>query len=178
MKNSKAKQALPILVLTVVVLIAVSVLSFTHDITKDAIAEQKDNKVKNMLEEMFPSIDNYKYGNDLYTVYSQDDIIGYAFLASGQGYGGEIEILVGLENENAIKSIIIISQTETPGIGARIADESFTNQFTNISLDDIALSRDGGSIDALTGATISSNATVNAVRETAIEKVKLIKKES
>ncbi|MCD6358419.1 MAG: RnfABCDGE type electron transport complex subunit G [Dehalococcoidia bacterium] len=175
MKNSKAKQALPILVLTVVVLIAVSVLSFTHDITKAAIAEQKDNKVKNMLKEMFPSIENYKYEDNLYTISSQDDIIGYAFLASGQGYGGEIEILVGLEDENTVKSIIIISQTETPGIGARITEKSFTSQFVNLPIDDIALSRDGGKIDALTGATISSNATVNAVRETSIEKVRLIK---
>ncbi|GAH24330.1 unnamed protein product, partial [marine sediment metagenome] len=93
----------------------------------------------------------------------------------GKGYGGDIDILVGLEDEATIKGISIISSLETPGLGSRIAESPFTDKFTGLNIDDVALRRDGGQIDAITGSTISSRAVVDAVRDTAMEKVKLLK---
>ena len=102
MKAASAKQALPILVLTIVVFISVSVLSLTYQVTRGTIEEQKEAKVKSMLAEIFPTISNYQYEDDIYTIYSRDETIGYAFLATGKGYGGNIEILVGLVDETTV----------------------------------------------------------------------------
>jgi electron transport complex protein RnfG len=117
----------------------------------------------------------YEFREEIYTVYSDGDEIGYAFIAVGKGYGGDINILVGLEDETTLKGITIISQQETPGLGTRIAEPSFTDLFIGLNIADVALSRDGGQIDAITSSTISCAAVVDAVRATAMEKVKLIK---
>ncbi len=106
---------------------------------------------------------------------SEVDTIGYAFMAEGKGYGGTIEILVSLKGDkNSINSISIINHMETPGLGAKTAESDFTDRFKGVAITDVKLSKDGGKIDALTGATISSTAVVKAVREAASQKVKLI----
>lgn len=169
------KKAFPVILLTVVVAISVTLLTFTDRLTRDKIEYQKEQKIQSMLFEIFPNMSRYDFENDIYTIYSNGAEVGYAFLAVGKGYGGDIDILVGLEDEATIKGISIISSLETPGLGNRIAESSFTDKFAGLNIADVALSRDGGQIDAITGSTISSRAVVDAVRTTAMEKVKLLK---
>jgi electron transport complex protein RnfG len=119
----------------------------------------------------------YDFQNEIYIIYSDGEQIGYAFLAVGKGYGGDINILVGLNDDTTLKGITIVSQEETPGLGTRITEPSFTDQFAGLDVNQVALSRDGGRIDAITGSTISSSAVVEAVRETALEKIKQIEEE-
>ena len=174
----KAKKVLrkifPILLLTAVVAISVNVLNLTDRMTRDKIEAQEAQKIQNFLAEMFPEMNRSEFKDDIYILYSGEDKIGYAFLAVGKGYGGDINILVGLEDKATIKDIIIISQTETPGLGTRITESFFTSQFSGVSLDNVALTKNDGQIDAITGSTISSRAVVEAIRETAEERVKLI----
>jgi electron transport complex protein RnfG len=169
------KNAFPIIILTVVVAICVTLLTFTDSITRDKINAQEEQKIQHMLSAMFPNMSKYTFEDDIYTIYSDGTEVGYAFLAVGKGYGGEISILVGLKDENTIKGITIISHTETPGLGSRIAESSFTDRFAGLNIADVALRQEGGQIDAITGSTISSRAVINAVRTTAMEKVKLLK---
>jgi electron transport complex protein RnfG len=143
--------------------------------TRDKIIAQEQLKLEQRLQETFPEMSSYEFEDDIYTIYSDGEQIGYAFVAVGKGYGGDINILVGLEDENTVKGITIISQEETPGLGTRIAESPFIDQFLGIDIDDVALSKDGGKVDAITGSTISSAAVVDAVRVTALEKVKQIK---
>ena len=168
------KNAFPIIILTVVVAICVTALTFTESITRDKIKAQEEQKIQNMLSTIFPDMSRYDFTNDIYTIYSDGAKVGYAFLAVGKGYGGDINILVGLKDETTIKGITIISQSETPGLGSRIAESSFTNKFIGLNIEDVALRKEGGQIDAITGSTISSKAVIDAVRETAMEKVKLL----
>jgi electron transport complex protein RnfG len=162
--------------LTIVVAVCVSILTYVDSITRESIAAQEEEAIKSLLTEMFPEMNRYDYQDEIYTVYADDDsLAGYAFLAIGKGYGGDINILVGLEDESTVKGIEIVSQEETPGLGTRIAEPFFTDQFTGIGISDVALSRNDGKIDAITSSTISSSAVVEAVRETAMEKVKLLK---
>ena len=169
------KKGFPVILLTVVVAISVSLLSLTDSLTRGQIEAQQEAKVQAMLSAMFPDMSRYDLEEEIYTIYSENGEVSYAFIATGKGYGGKINILVGLEDENTIKGISIVSQTETPGLGTRITEESFTGQFTGTSIADVAKRRDGGKIDAITGSTISSMAIIEAVQETAMEKVKLIK---
>ena len=168
------KKAFPVILLTVVVAISVTLLTFTDRLTRDKIEYQKEQKIQSMLFEIFPNMSRYDFENDIYTIYSDGAKIGYAFLAVGKGYGGDIDILVGLEDETTIKGISIVSHSETPGLGSRITESFFTDQFAGLSIDEVALKRNGGEVDAITGSTISSRAVINAVRDTAMEKVKLL----
>jgi len=139
--------------------------------------------VKSMLNEQFPSMDDYSYyeKSDTYTVFSNDKIVGYAFMANANGYGGSIEILVALENtlltedDIVIHGISVISHSETPGLGERIVETVFSSQFNGITTDEVALKDNGGKIDAISGATISSSAVVEAVYKNALEKAKEIR---
>ncbi len=170
--KSTLKNAFPIILLTIVVAVCVSLLSYVDSLTREKISAQEDEAIKSLLTEMFPEMSRYEFKNEIYTVYSDGDKLGYAFLAVGKGYGGDINILVGLSDETTVKGIKIVSQTETPGLGSRITEPFFTDQFAGVAINNVALSRDGGKIDAITGSTISSSAVVDAVRDTAMEKVK------
>jgi len=174
-KLNMLRGVFPIIFITVVALISVALVTATDSITRDKIEEQEKEQIKSMLKEMFPSMSDYTFEDDIYTIDSDGAGVGYAFLAVGKGYGGDIKILIGLENNMTIKGITIISQSETPGLGSRIAESSFASKFAGLNVDDVALEQDGGQIDAITGATISSGAVVDAVRTTAIEKIRSLK---
>ena len=169
------KNAFPIIILTAVVAICVTALTFTDSFTRGKIEAQEEQRIQHMLSAMFPNMSRYTFEDDIYTIYSDGAEVGYAFLAIGKGYGGDIDILVGLEDETTVKGITIISHTETPGLGSRIAESSFTDKFAGLNIADVALRQEGGQIDAITGSTISSRAVINAVRTTAMEKVKLLR---
>jgi len=165
----------PVIFITVVVFASVGLVTWTDSITEDKIEYQKEQQIQSMLEEMFPSMSEFTFEDDIYTICSDGARVGYAFLAVGKGYGGDIDILIGLEDETTIKGITIISQSETPGLGSRIAESSFASKFAGLNIGDVALKQDGGEIDGITGATISSGAVVDAVRTIAMEKVKSLR---
>jgi len=171
-KADTLKKIFPIISVTVVVFIAVALLGLTDTVVRDKIEWQKEQKIQRMLYEIFPSMTEHTLESDVYMIYSDEAEIGFAFLAMGKGYGGNIDILVGLENETTVKGITIVSHLESPGLGARITESVFTDQFTGLNIDDVVLKRDGGQIDAITGASISSESVVDAIRATVIEKLK------
>lgn len=172
MKADTLKKVFPIISVTVVVFIAVTLLGLTDVVVRPTIEWQNEQKILRMLYEIFPDMTEYTLEDDIYMISSDGAEIGFAFLAVGKGYGGNIDILVGLENETTVKGVTIISHAETPGLGARVTEHSFRDQFAGLNIGDVALKRDSGRIDAITGATISSRAVVDAVRATAMEKVK------
>ena len=175
MKANALKEIFPVIFITLVVFVSVALVSGTDSITKDKIAHQIDQKIQGMLVETFPDMNEYTFTDDIYTIYSDDTLVGYAFLATGKGYGGDIDILVGLEDEQTLKGITNVTQSETPGLGSKIIESSFVSEFVGVNIDDIFLKKDGGQIDAITGASISSEAVVDVVRNTAMEKVTSLK---
>ena len=102
------------------------------------------------------------------------EIVGYAIEAFGKGYSSVIETMVGVNKDGTIRKVKILSQKETPGLGARcIEDEPFkpqkpkwtTEQFIGKTVDQLKVDKDGGPIVSITGATISSRAITNSIRE-------------
>ena len=92
---------------------------------------------------------------------------GYAVQVSPSGFDGQISMMVGIDNEGKVTAISIISHTETAGLGAvaaanTSAGEAFRNQFAGLS-GELAVTKDGGQVDALTGATITSRAVTRGV---------------
>jgi len=166
----------PILALTVVVFISIAVLSGMDSFTRDTIQYQKELKIQRMLNQLFPEMSAYDFdeSTEIYTITSDGSKVGYAFLAIGTGYGGEIDIVVGLENRTTMRGIAVISHAETPGLGDKILLPNFTDRFVGLDTGEINLTRDGGKVDAITGATISSRAVVDSVRAATMAKAELI----
>jgi Na+-translocating ferredoxin:NAD+ oxidoreductase subunit G len=100
---------------------------------------------------------------------NQNKLIGFVFKANGKGYSSIIETLVGIFLDEKISAIKIISLNETPGLGMRVTEGKFINQFSHQN------SLDLSSVEAITGATISSRAVINSVMKKAQEIKELIK---
>jgi electron transport complex protein RnfG len=83
------------------------------------------------------------------------------------GYSGNIEVMVGVNPDEKLNAIEILSHAETPGLGSRITETGFKDMFKNKGLDnaDWRVKKDGGEFDQITGATISPRAIVGAVKK-------------
>lgn len=112
-----------------------------------------------------------------------------AFEAFGKGYGGDIGVIVAVNlSTDEIVGVGVTTHSETPGVGSRAkTDPSFTKQFKGLSIQDpFKVKADGGQIDALSGATITSRGVVGAVvqsgkryqrtKENMLDNVKAFKK--
>ncbi len=178
-KPSIKKELVPVLFLTIVVCIAVIALTLTNDATHEPIEDGKASATVALLSELFPEMTDFTLDDatSIYIIKQDSDVIGYSYSTSGNGYGGAIDILVGFtktdftEGNIILQGISIIKQAETPGLGTKILEDPFLTQFQGLNTDDIALSQNGGQIDAITGATISSSAVTDAVSQSIAEKI-------
>lgn len=93
-----------------------------------------------------------------------EKILGYAFVGEGSGYGGAVRVLVGVDYAtDEILHVKILDHAETPGLGSRIEEEGFRSQFVGKTLQDPI--KTGEDIDIISGATVSSDAVSEAVRQ-------------
>ena len=169
--KDRLKEFYPVFFITIIVFISISLLALTDSVTAEKREWQTEQKVMDMLKDMFPSMSDYTLEDDVYVLYESGAVTGYAYIAEGKGYGGTIDILVGLEDATTIKGISIINHAESPGLGARINEDAYKGQYSNLTITDSEMRFNGGKIDAITGATISSQAVADAVRTTALEKI-------
>jgi electron transport complex protein RnfG len=158
----------PIVFLTLVVFLSVVSLTLMDQMTREKILAAQQTEIQEMLSTLFPSLETFTYdeGSGQYTILKDSVVIGQARMLQAGGYGGAIDILVGIEPDGRLRGIRIISQQETPGLGAKISESAFLDQFVGVAVSELNLRRDGGSIDAITGATISSRAVVQALKAT------------
>tara|TARA_Y100000310_G_scaffold345648_1_gene467716 strand:- start:6366 stop:6818 length:453 start_codon:yes stop_codon:yes gene_type:complete len=136
------------------------------------IEENKNNRLMAALKEVVPLADNFEEARDIekfegiefiFKGLKDNRIIGYAILSEASGYGGDIKILTGINIEVEITGIKIMEHLETPGLGARIEEREFLDQFT-MGVDAVTEATKPN-IDAITGATVSSTAVISTVRE-------------
>ena len=176
------------LVLSCVCLGSALGLAGTFVLTEAKIEERKQQKINDALSTVLPTANSFKpvegsEGVSLGTD-GQGKAVGYAATGSAQGYSSKIVAMVGFQaDQETIQCIRVIEQQETPGLGANIQKEatsktlwtvlgmakestdniphSFQDQFSGRKLGDLDL----GSIDAITGATISSKAVLRAAQD-------------
>jgi len=95
-------------------------------------------------------------------------LLAVAIEAAGKGYGGDVNVLVGFDvAKDNLVGISVTTHKETPGLGSRIQDASFTKQFRGKDPAKATLKKDGGDIDAISGATFSSIGSADAVKQAA-----------
>ena len=161
-----------VLVLAIVCIVAALILGGVNNMTKPLIAAQKEKETNQALKTIMPEADKYDKkifsGGDYYQCYKGKQVVGYVLSAIGNGYSGDINMLVGIDNKGKITGIEILSQTETPGLGARCVEIKhgqkqpwFLEQFKEKSAEALTLK----GIEAITGATITSEAIVNGVKK-------------
>lgn len=121
-----------IIKLSVVLLIIASVAGFaialTYEQTKEKIEEQERMKEQKSLSAIFPegtTISEQKGISslpDFWIGKKEDTLIGYAFKGFGKGYSGDIKFIVGINPKGVILGLIVLEQTETPGLGTRVQE--------------------------------------------------------
>lgn len=158
--------------LTILCVVTAYLLAFVYEKTKPRIEEQMKIIDSQAKRELLPSADRFEQINENYFIaYDKNGtMVGEIMKSSQRGYGGQIKIMAGVNNEKEITGIKILEHYETPGLGDEITKKDFILQFNNKTISELKLKKDKGSIDAITGATISSKACVNAVR-TALESI-------
>ena len=145
-------------------------LAGVNAITAPMIAKFNEQKTQAAIEAVLPGggekVENFTDSTGLVkAVYASEN--GYAIQVTPSGFDGEIDMMVGIDKEGKVIAIDIISHTETPGLGA-VADadnakgEAFRDQFAGLS-GSLSVSKDGGTVDSITSATITSRAVVVGV---------------
>ena len=161
-------------VLFLVTLISALALSSVYNATRSKIEEASQGKQLEALKQVImTSYNNNPYaekeeieGSELYLAKQDDTITTIAIKAvSNKGYSGDIEVMVGLLPNGEVSNLVVVAQTETPGLGTKVTEDSFLSQFRGRNLADFILKvkKDGGDVDAVSGATISSRAVSDAI---------------
>ncbi|MDP8290500.1 MAG: RnfABCDGE type electron transport complex subunit G [Candidatus Susulua stagnicola] len=174
-------------VLTLVCIICGLLLAVVYGLANEKIEINKEKRIEKALAMLAPDAINVEeltiVTETIYKLSNQNkNLIGYGFIASGQGYQGKIKMLVVTDKLlEYIKGIEVVESLETPGLGAKIQKNPFKNQFKNLSItkDITCIKNDTpreGQIKAITGATVSSRAVVNTLNKRIKEIKELLNK--
>ena len=185
------KNIIAIITLTLITIIAGVLLGYVYEITKEPI-EQQNLRIKlDAYHKVFVTASDFVEGpgTDISTAsdvlaaagYSDETIdeclvavdannsaIGYVMtITTSEGYGGDIKVSVGIGNDGTLYGVEILSIQETAGLGMKATTDEFKNQFKDKQVAGFTYTKTGASaeyeIDAISGATITTNAMVNAV---------------
>lgn len=180
------------LILFLITLVAGAALGAVYAITKQPIADAQLAARAAAYTEIFPDAANFatddtladalknadallkdagfdtvSVSDALYVTDAAGARIGCVMTLSGKGYGGAIELTLGVTAKNTISGIAILSQSETAGLGAKCTEESFYGQFAGKTAAPLTVVKTGAAgdteIDAISGATVTSKGITEAV---------------
>ncbi len=189
--NSIVKDTLSI---TVITLVAGLALGIVQDITAGPIAQQQEKAKQEAYQAVFEDADSFeeflpdetKQAVDLVTYLDENgydaqtvdeimtakdasgETLGYAFtITSSEGYGGDIQFAMGVQNDGTLNGISILSIEETAGLGMKADTDEFKDQFKDKQVEKFTYTKNGAAaddeIDAISGATITTNAMTNGI---------------
>ncbi len=166
--------------LFVITIISGFSLGYVNELTVGPIEKGKIERKVTALKQVLPEFDNNpveevqlvasefsKDSVEVYPAFKNNAFVGAAVIGSSEkGFSGLIKIMIGFTPDGTIKNIAVLEQKETPGLGTKMKDEKFLAQFReqNPSTFNLKVTKDGGEVDALTGATITSRAFGEAVQ--------------
>lgn len=165
--------------LTLISLVASACLGFVYEFTKEPIELANLNKKLNAIKEVVPDFNNnpndemYRLPTgdgdslEIYPAKKDNEIVGFAVNTySSKGFSGNIGLMAGFKPDGTIMNITVLEQKETPGLGTKMTEPAFKDQFKDKNPEDFVLKvkKDGGQVDAITAATISSRAFCDAIQ--------------
>ncbi|MBO4580691.1 MAG: RnfABCDGE type electron transport complex subunit G [Bacteroidales bacterium] len=173
--------------LLLITAVTAGILGVVYKYTQQPIEQKKSEKKEKAIKEVLPSYDNIveeklaiasvaeknifkkEMAADsmtIYKAYKGEELVGIAAETfSDKGFGGRIFLMAGFLPDGTIYKINVLSHSETPGLGSKMTDPGFYQQFENKNPQNFKLTvkKDGGDVDAITAATISSRAYCDAV---------------
>ncbi len=171
MKNLK-EYLVPTVTLFVICLVATLLLGLTNQVTAPIIkqlaieTEIKSRQVVFADAKSFGEAEILADGTSVVAALDEaGNLIGHVVVNSAKGYGGDISVMTGVDAEGKVTGVNILSHAETAGLGAKAAEQDFRDRFIGL-IGGITVSKDKAgenSIDAITGATITSRAVTEAV---------------
>lgn len=168
-----------LLSLTLISLGASAALGYVYEFTKGPIEISNLNKKLDAIKMVVPAFTNnpndemYKLPTgdgdslEIYPAKMDGEVVGLAVKTySNKGYSGMISLMAGFKSDGTIINITILEQKETPGLGTKMTEPGFKDQFMEKDPVDFKLKvkKDGGKVDAITAATISSRAFCDAIQ--------------
>ena len=163
-------------VLFTITLIASAGVGAVNMITEQPIAEAKQAATTAALANVLPAFDDNSVSEQeidglpikVYTATSGEAVVGYAVeTLTKSGFGGSIRLMVGFLPDGEIYNVNVLEQAETPGLGSKMCDEGnaliSSIKDKNVFTIEFKVKKNGGELDALTAATISSCAYYDAV---------------
>ena len=189
MKKLESTFANMVLSLVIIAVVAAAALAGIYTVTKDTIDEQKAAKEQKAILSVLPNqgegaviekpdtvrmeVSNGKKKEMIvYRAYKDSDFIGSAVNVSEQGFGGKFKIMVGFDAESVIVDYSVLEHQETPGLGDKMGkwfktDKNRQSILKRKATGEFTVSKDGGDVDAITAATISSRGFLSAVNNAA-----------
>ena len=182
------------LILTAITLVAGILLGLVYEITKEPIALAKEAAKKEAYQQVMADADAFESLeliedaisevqdtvqsssctiNEFVEAKANGETIGYVVTTTtSEGYGGEIQISVGMLKDGTVNGVAILSIGETAGLGMKATEEEFYGQYAGKNVEFFSVTKTGASsdneIDALSGATITSNAMTKAVNSAVV----------
>jgi electron transport complex protein RnfG len=168
-----------VLSLTLISLTAAVCLGFVYEFTKEPIALSNLNKKLDAIKQVVPEFDNNPNNErymlptgegdslEIYPAKKDNVLVGYAVNTfTNNGFSGYIGLMAGFKPDGTIINITVLEHKETPGLGTKMAEPEFKEQFIDKNPEQYMLKvkKDGGPVDAITAATISSRAFCDAVQ--------------
>lgn len=175
------------LVLTLITLMAGLLLGFVYEITKEPIAKQNEITKQKAYKSVFSEADSFETQNSdgskslvsigfesetvdetANALDANGNVLGFVYtITTSEGYGGDITITLGIDNDGTVKGVEFLTLSETAGLGMKAKEDSFKSQFVGKSVEKFAYTKNGSvndnEIDAISGATITTSAVTNAV---------------
>ena len=152
--------------LLVISAITALLLAGVNALTAPTIAANNELEKKNAIAAIFPTADDIQKADvtadgvdSIYMVFTNGDLLGYAASVAPTGFGGAMDIMVGVGSDGSVIGIKIVSHSETPGLGSRVDSDSFLGQYKGLA-GELTVGKD---VDAITGSTISSKAVTKGV---------------
>jgi electron transport complex protein RnfG len=168
-----------VLSLTLISLGAAACLGFVYEFTKKPIELSNLNKKLDAIKLVVPEFTNNPNSEmfklptgegdslEIYPAKKGDVVVGYAVNTySKKGFAGTITLMAGFRPDGSILNIKVLEQKETPGLGTKMTEPAFKDQFNDKdpAQFNLKVKKDGGPVDAITAATISSRAFCDAVQ--------------
>ena len=163
--------------LFVICVVSGGVLGVVYSATKGPIAKAENAKKTEAIKNVLPEFNELKETKvksamedidiPFYLAYDADNnFIGAAVETfTNKGFSGNVSLMVGILADGTVNNISVLQHAETPGLGSKMTEPSFKNQFNNKNAAsfNFKVKKDGGDVDAITAATISSRAFCDAV---------------
>lgn len=163
---SRGDMLRPVVVLVTICVVAGVLLGVVHRVTAPVIAAAEEERAAQTYAQLVPAAASFEEipceaEGCVAALRATDEagaILGYVIVAEARGYGGDVPLAVAFDTAGATISVTVMPNDETPGLGSKVADESYLAQYVGID----AAGATEASIDLISGATISSTATRTA----------------